>query len=135
MKRRFTFHSKIKRGGICLLCMPTCYYVYEWHNVRSVGHLVPPSPLHNPYIVACCATLNMAVVAPQNGKCHLSRTIAPFETLLSHTSPRQQYRDCVMDLGVSICCKTCFVYAISILSHCLITLCMINVVRKLILNF
>ena len=65
--------------------MPTCYYVYEWHNVRSVGHLVPPAPLHNPYIVACCVTLNMAVVAPQNGKCHL--LISYYSNILSHTSP------------------------------------------------
>ena len=48
----------------------------QWYNVRSAGHLVPPSH----YIITILLpVVPLSVVAPQNGKCHLSRTIAPDE--------------------------------------------------------
>ena len=44
--------------------------------VRSAGHLVPPTH----YIITILLpVVPLSVVAPQNGKYHLSRTIAPDE--------------------------------------------------------
>ena len=67
--------KQTKWGGFFYCACPHVTTYISGIMLEQWGTWYPPAHYTMTIIIdACCATLNMGVVAPQNGKCHLSHT-------------------------------------------------------------